>query len=98
LFFPPLSLSLLTLSIKTLSNFVSIPPFSLLYIHNPFSTFLFFQGRPELMYQCKSILHVLMFVRVQLVLSLSPPSGWPFWVKMCKVGHKAIHQDWFFLS
>jgi hypothetical protein len=37
---------------------------------------------------------MLIFVRAQLVLSLSPPSRCPFWVKMCKVGHKATHEDW----
>jgi hypothetical protein len=40
------------------------------------------------MYQCKFILYVLIFVRAQLVLSLSPPSGCLFWVKMCKLGHQ----------
>jgi hypothetical protein len=39
------------------------------------------------MFQCKSILHVLIFVRAQLVLSLSPPSGCSLWVKTCKLGH-----------
>jgi hypothetical protein len=40
------------------------------------------------MYQGKFILHVFVFVRAQLVLSLSPPSRCPFWVKMYKLGHQ----------
>jgi hypothetical protein len=48
-----------------------------LYIHNPSASFLFFQVRINLVYQCKSILHVLTFVRAQLVLSLISPSGCP---------------------
>jgi hypothetical protein len=35
------------------------------------------------MYQCKSILYVLIFVRTQLVLSFSPPSGCLFY--MCLI-------------
>jgi hypothetical protein len=72
-----------------------------LYIHNLPATFLFFQVRPALMYQCKFILYVLIFVRAQLVLSLSPPLGCPFWVKMCKLGYQSCSsrlKDWFFLS
>jgi hypothetical protein len=40
------------------------------------------------MYQFKSILYVLIFVRAHLVLSLSTHSGCPLWVKMCKLGHQ----------
>jgi hypothetical protein len=32
---------------------------------------------------------VLSFVRAQLVLNLIPPSGCPFWVKMCKQEHQS---------
>jgi hypothetical protein len=35
------------------------------------------------MYQCKSIPHVLIFIKAQLVLSLSPPSGCLFY--MCLI-------------
>jgi hypothetical protein len=41
------------------------------------------------LYQYKFTLHVLIFVRAQLALSLSPPSGCSFWVKMCKLGHQS---------
>jgi hypothetical protein len=74
---------------KTSSQFCFHFFISLSLHSQPFCNIPFFQVRPDLMYQCKSIHHVLIFVRAQLVLSLSLPSRCPFGVKMCKLGHQS---------
>jgi hypothetical protein len=93
-FFP---LSPLSLSLSLSPHFIQKTS-SQFYFHSyhfSLSTFTVlqhsfsFKSGQIFLYQCKFILRVLIFVRAQLVLSLSPPSGCPFWVKICKLGHQS---------